>query len=363
MGIIEKQSVQDIANAIRNRNGLTTLYKPREMDEAILNLYSTTKVNSMLDYILPCYEKEATSYTIQYADADRPCSITKLEGNTTQTGTPTPTNPIPISTVSGDNEVVVCGKNRFNKSNNIVSGYTFGGTGNLVSDSGFWYQNYFIGVEPNTTYYFSGSKELNVDSLRVCEYTADKTFIKRNYEVYTITTSATTRFIRVSNRNGKLDTLMISTSPITTYEPYTGNSYRVDLGGKNKFNYANTTITNSGITTTYNNGEISYSGTATTTYANLTDVTSLSLPAGTYTFSREGTNNVKLTLRVWNASNVRTDYNINANSNSTTFTISEKTDRTYLFLAGLTANTEYSGNIKVQLEKRKYSNKIQSLCI
>ena len=128
-------------------------------------------------------------------------------------------------------------------------------------------------------------------------------------------------------------------------------NYRVDFGGKNLFNYANTTITNSGVTTTYNNGEISYSGTATTTYANLTDVTSLSLAPGTYTFSREGTNNVKITLRVWSVSNVRTDYNINANSNSVTFTTTETSDRTYLFISGLTANTQYSGSIKVQLEK------------
>ena len=189
-----------------------------------------------------------TTFTLTNAVSTNNSSILQLEGNTTQNGTPTPTSPVEVKTVSGDNNIVV-------------------------------------------------SNEQHV----------------------------------------------------------TGNSYRVDLGGKNKFNYANTTITNSGITTTYNNGEISYSGTATTTYANLTDVTSLSLPVGTYTFSREGTNNVKLTLRVWSASNVRTDYNINANSNSTTFTISEKTDRTYLFLAGLTANTQYSGSIKVQLEKRKCS--------
>ena len=111
MGLVEKQSIQDIADAIRNRNGLTTLYKPREMDEAIRNLYSTTKVNTMLDYILPCHEEESTDFTIKYADSDRPASITELEGNTTQNGTPTPSSPVEIKTVSGDNEVLVRGKN------------------------------------------------------------------------------------------------------------------------------------------------------------------------------------------------------------------------------------------------------------
>ena len=236
------------------------------------------------------------TFALTNAVSTNNASILRLEGNTTQNGTPTPSNPVEIKTVSGDNEVVVCGENRFNKSNNIVSGYTFGGTGNLVSDSGFWYQNYFIGVEPSTTYYFSGSKELNVDSLRVCEYTADKTFIKRNYEVYTITTSATTRFIRVSNRNGKLDTLMISTSPITTYEPYVGNSYRVDFGGKNLLNNTATTQTINGITFTVNSDKsVTINGTATaTTWLILNS--SISLKAGTYTMSQGNTTN---TVRVY----------------------------------------------------------------
>ena len=395
MGLVEKQSIQDIADAIRNRNGLTTLYKPREMDEAILNLYSTTKVNNMLDYILPCYENSDTSFEIKYADSDRPCSISELEGNTTQNGTPTPTNTIPIYTETDDKEIVVCGKNKIDISK-WVKGRINNSTGNIeyagnvssmvISDNAITFTvtqawnsgiaSDFMPVTQGTyTYTYSHNREI---SMFIDAYNSNKTKISRLVS-YTQSTTPTTRTFTISDSNVKyirihfevntanveyiVSNMQLEPGTISTdYEEHKGNSYRVDFGGKNKFNYANTTITNSGITTTYNNGEISYSGTATTTYANLTDVTSLSLPAGTYTFSREGTNNVKLTLRVWNASNVRTDYNINANSNSTTFTISEKTDRTYLFLAGLTANTQYSGSIKVQLEKRKCSNTIQSLC-
>ena len=36
--LIEKQYVQDIANAIRNKNGEQTKYKPGQMDEAILDI-------------------------------------------------------------------------------------------------------------------------------------------------------------------------------------------------------------------------------------------------------------------------------------------------------------------------------------
>lgn len=211
MGIIEKQSVQDIANAIRNRNGLTTLYKPREMDEAILNLYSTTKVNSMLDYILPCYEKEATDYTIQYADADRPGSITQLEGNTTQTGTPTPTNPIPIYTVSGDNEVVVSneqhvtgnsyrvdfgGKNLYDKSQEL-EGKIINSAGGIGNDSSYNASD-FLDVTNNTTITLSTNA---TSTLMIAEYDSTQTFIKRNIKTnatdYTITTSSTTKYVRI----------------------------------------------------------------------------------------------------------------------------------------------------------------------
>ena len=40
-----------------------------------------------------------------------------LKGNTSQTGTPTPTTPVNVNVVSGDNEVVVCGKNLIDNTN------------------------------------------------------------------------------------------------------------------------------------------------------------------------------------------------------------------------------------------------------
>lgn len=54
---------------------------------------------------------QGTSFTLTDAQPDKQASIYQLEGNTTQNGTPSPTNPIPIYTVSGDNDVLVRGKN------------------------------------------------------------------------------------------------------------------------------------------------------------------------------------------------------------------------------------------------------------
>lgn len=314
---------------------------------------------------------QGTSFTLTDADSTKQASILELKGNTSQEGTPSPSSPVEVETVTGDNNIVV-GNNililnmqEYAKQNSEYFSFSYenGLTALKKDNRAMANVGYLMEVQPNTTYYVKTETD---QRLLIAQYSTSTAWV-RNDEVYnggSFTTNSNVHYLRCKIA----DTLttfptVVGKTYISLSSNYQGNSYRVDLGGKNLFNYANTTITNSGITTTYNNGEISYSGTATTTYANLTDVTSLSLPVGTYTFSREGTNNVKITLRVWNTSNTRTDYNINANNNTVTFTISEKTDRTYLFLAGLTANTQYSGNIKVQLEKRKYSNSLQSLCI
>lgn len=301
MGIIEKQSVQDIANAIRNRNGLTTLYKPREMDEAILNLYSTTKVNSMLDYILPCYEKEATSYTIQYADSDRPGSITKLEGNTTQNGTPTPTNPSPIYTVSGDNEVVVSyeqhvtgnsyrvdfgdielckignyvdklkraeGKQLFDKDTTpLVVNTHYDASGVIQVWANYVGIREFMAVQPETTYTQSNSLNLNI--ARVVFYDKDKTFLSATTNTTPFTTPSNCYYIKFSiysNNTVIPDNVMINYgSTALPYEPYGNNWYieknieKVVLNGTEDIT-TNPNGTNSfylPLTNTYKNANVS----------------------------------------------------------------------------------------------------------
>ena len=121
------------------------------------------------------------------------------------------------------------GKNLFDKNSNIVNNYTFGGTGDLVSNTDFFYQSKYIPVKPNTTYSASGSRVVGSDSLRIIEYTASQTFIKRNFELYTFTTSSTTYFIRVSNYKTLLDTLQVEEgSTATAYEQYVNPSINVD---------------------------------------------------------------------------------------------------------------------------------------
>ena len=53
------------------------------------------------------------SATLNDVDASKNSKVTKLLGQTSQNGTPTPSSPIPVNVVSGDNTINVCGKNLF----------------------------------------------------------------------------------------------------------------------------------------------------------------------------------------------------------------------------------------------------------
>ena len=100
------------------------------------------------------------------------------KGNTTQTGTPTPSSPINVNVVSGDNEVVVCGKNLFDKTSNIVLDKYIGGDGTIQNEALNWYQEDYIEVKPSTNYIMSSNSSQTV---RIALYDENKTFISRVY--------------------------------------------------------------------------------------------------------------------------------------------------------------------------------------
>ena len=61
------------------------------------------------------------SLTITDADSTKLCELTQIEGNTTQTTTPTPTSPQPINVVSGRQDILVASKNFFNINGTFTS--------------------------------------------------------------------------------------------------------------------------------------------------------------------------------------------------------------------------------------------------
>jgi hypothetical protein len=158
MGVIEKQSIQDIADAIRDRNGLTTLYKPRQMDEAIRGLYKTEAVNHIFDNLTISTTAQGSSITITDADTTKQAEITEIRGNS--------------SVVTGDNNIVVSNKNLFD--GEIRQGnqnYTTT-QARLFSKKNDWY------VTSGTVLTFSTNLP---DTFKVCFYLAKNPFLSGTY--------------------------------------------------------------------------------------------------------------------------------------------------------------------------------------
>lgn len=234
-----------------------------------------------------------TTYTLTNAVSTNNASILQLQGNTTQTGTPTPTNPIPIYTVSGDNEVVVTGKNLCEGSQDF--------SGTWVNDS-LWItdtETYNGLVVKKRAYQWSGIyKEITVtagktytfslyakgDSPRTATiYLSNGTAVlNKYYQAFTTSTEWERHSITFTcTTTGTIRPRLENTTSVsgvytyicgyqleenTRYTDYSslGNSYRVDFGGKNLLKIVKDSTTINGVTFTQNeDGSISVRGTAT----------------------------------------------------------------------------------------------------
>lgn len=152
-----------------------------------------------------------------------------LKGNTLQNGTPTPSSPIPVNNVSGDNDIVVCGKNLFDKST-IIEGKYINASGNFVNDTNNFIGD-IIGIDNTKTYYLNAS---TANGKRIAYYDSSQTFISR--ELFsalgsTLTIPNNAKYLRLSCYNQDLNTLQLKVgNQATTYEAYNGTTYPINLG-------------------------------------------------------------------------------------------------------------------------------------
>lgn len=162
--------------------------------------------------------------------------LNEIQGNTLQNGTPTPSSPIPIECVTGNQNVTICGKNLLNYDNNtnLVKFY-IDASGNKVMGGVDAYINEKIGVTPSGTYYLSFSTRTG-GYVRICEYQSNGTFIRRQLidtnTSFTVSNNCTYIFANIDKTDSQYFTnLMIEkNNQSTTYEPYNGNTYEVNLG-------------------------------------------------------------------------------------------------------------------------------------
>ena len=221
---------------------------------------------------------EDTSFSIN-VDTTKEYEFTSYKGQTTQSGTPTPTAPQPINVVSGRQDVNVIGKNLFNAS--LIGNYTSQGVN--ISQQG---QEVILSGTPTRAWGSTPKKQLP-QTLRAGEtyYFSSNSRVPIRLWFYASTTTATivsnvaynTSFtpsedinafafvfegLTVGQTYNETLTIQVEKGSATEYEAYKENTYKINLG-KNLFpTYSNSTL--NGVSLTVNgNGTVNLRGTAT----------------------------------------------------------------------------------------------------
>ena len=151
-----------------------------------------------------------------------------------KTPSPNPSYPQPVNVVSGDNEIEVCGNNLFNK-DNIFVGY-LKEDGTLSTDTAYRTSD-FMPIRPNITYYktSTGSPRTKYfDINKVPLNTTTYWDVPTGGSAGTFTTPNNAYYLRFSfpfAGSSAIDasTIMVKEGTDTTYEPYQGNTYNIDL--------------------------------------------------------------------------------------------------------------------------------------
>lgn len=394
--------------SITDKNGTTTATVPGFGAQVVTSLPATGSENII--YL----EREATTASgkfIHITDSapDSPLEYFNLYGETTQNGTPTPSAPLPVNTVTGENTLQITGKNLLKLKDGEYSWPSASQTWTIA--------NGVINATRSNGTYIGGS--LNLATGAMSEWALDcisDSHLTKNGGEYTLSfsrigdvsdTISTSRlcivgFIYDSNGNNTsgngilmvdlpvnssgtytltldsdkhLGALILYTehvsyanielrvqleygSTATTYEAFEGQSYEINLG-KNLVRQIKDFSANGLIFSTKQDGTTHIQGTSTSQVVNDTDISDIVLNPGTYTFSYSynGTqppvNSGAVQLRKYDPESETgtTVVALNAWANaSTSFTLTEITKLQVLrifFNSGQPINCDVS----VQLEK------------
>lgn len=220
------QLFTNIANAIRAKTGSSSTI--------IASNFPTEITNIELGY-----EKSEGENLNLKNSANAQLAKLNINGNSVQDGTPTPSNQVPINS-AGDNI------NLFDKTANITRGYTYTSTGGTTQLNNCFIQEKYIEVESSKEYILSTTNSYISETdyrLVICEYDSSKNFIKRNLsstQYYKITTSATTKYVRLCASTVTIDELKFEKGSIATpYSPYGMGSINEVISNKNLCNGIN----------------------------------------------------------------------------------------------------------------------------
>lgn len=193
----------------------------------------------------------------------------QIDGETSQNGTPTPSAPVMVNTVTGENVVKICGKNLFDGGNaDYTAGDAWEGYGNpsyLVIDNGYKFENryraiafefdnlvvgqqYVVSFDVIGNHSFTAGVGVNVYNGQTGGSSQTYNGSTASQRIsFTFTAAANNRI--AFNSGTTADTVMEITSiqlesgsTATAYESYQGQSYEINLG-KNLIDGSNGSLT------------------------------------------------------------------------------------------------------------------------
>lgn len=210
-------------------------------------------------------EGTGTDITLNNTSLYEPINIDLL-GDTIQDGTPTPESPIEVQTVTGRQEIEVCGKNLLNTNlmkkftPTQVTWYSLDGVTAFYNVTNIEKSNIYYNVKANQTYTFSVHQYNNINinlsspiqlvrgdnAAVVCSLTSSSSFEPVSFTP----TEDLKLYPRISVESANVETQCIvqleKGSVATEYEEYKGKSYEINLG-KNLFDKDNVVILNANL--------------------------------------------------------------------------------------------------------------------
>ena len=240
---VEKTATIDLVDTytITFTDGTTTTFQITNGEDGEVTQGQLDDVQNQIDYyktVMNALPKVNASGEVLALDNTVESPMTMLpNGNTKQDSTsveggdqydsPTPEHVQEIKSVSGDNEIIICGSNIFNKDSGFSLGY-INNSGVFQSQNFTALFNQYINIEENIEVTF-GVKQ-NISQYGLIFYNKNKTYISRttggNNNVLTATTPKNTKYMRIQFNYNNTDTM--TQSIIDSLEP------RVNLGSTKK---------------------------------------------------------------------------------------------------------------------------------
>jgi hypothetical protein len=217
-----KKGYIDIIN-----NGIDTLYN---------NFPKVSGIGSNLS-LTPTYEA--------------PMKLNEIQGDTLQDGTPTPDTPVPIQSVTGLQNIEVCGKNLITTYNYASSGYINYNYDNSKIGKTMTYSFIPNFSTTNATLYIRANTSISSYNVGTIATITSGTKVSVTFtltdEQYNTIKNTTGGYIQVyksgvsMNENSISNPMLEINNQATEYEPYKGTTYEVNLG-KNIWSVGNKNV-------------------------------------------------------------------------------------------------------------------------